>query len=98
MLTASPTGVIQSYRHLYRGVLRAVRFSKPARFTARDQLRSAFRKGTIADLDVKKIARTLEFLKNAEEERGLEHKIVKNLLHTEFSRCRDKTYALSPFI
>jgi len=96
-MATAPTSVIQSYRHLYRGVLRAVRFSKPARFTARDQLRSAFRKGIAADLDAEKIARTLEFLKNAEEERGLEHKIVKNLLHTEFARCRDKLYALSLF-
>lgn len=96
-MTIAQTEIIHSYRHLFRGLLRAVRYSKPARGTVRDQLRDAFRKGTIADLDLEKIARTVQFFKHAEEERGLEHKIVKNLLHAEFARRFNKAYVLSPF-
>ena len=72
--------IIHAYRHLYRHSLRAVQFSKPARYTLRDRLRLAFRKGSAADFDPKKIANTLEFLEYATRENGLEHKIVKNLL------------------
>ena len=31
--------VIHAYRHLYRGLLRAVQYSAPGRYTARDQRR-----------------------------------------------------------
>jgi len=72
--------VIHAYRHLYRHSLRAVQFSKPARYTLRDRLRLAFRKGSAADFEPKKIENTLEFLQYATRENGLEHKIVKNLL------------------
>lgn len=82
--------VVHAYRHLYRGLLRAVQFSKPARYVARDQLRVAFREpGAVPD--TRGIARTIRFLEAAARERGLEHKILKNLLMTQFFRNREKS-------
>ncbi|KAI0556228.1 DUF1763-domain-containing protein [Xylaria curta] len=80
--------IIHAYRHLYRGLLHAVQFSKPARYTARDQLRRAFReKG--AKYDYRGIARTIRFLDAATRERGLEHRVLKNLLFIAWHRNRD---------
>ncbi|KAI0378322.1 DUF1763-domain-containing protein [Hypomontagnella monticulosa] len=77
--------VIHAYRHLYRGLLHAVQFSGPARYIARDQLRAAFReKG--AKLDPRSTTRTLRFLEAAARTRGLEHRILRNLLHVAFYR------------
>ncbi|KAI2631720.1 mitochondrial carrier protein [Xylaria nigripes] len=77
--------VIHAYRHLYRGLLHAVQFAKPSRFTARDQLRRAFReKG--AKYDARGIARTIRFLEAAARERGLEHRVLKNLLRLAWHR------------
>ncbi|KAF2129650.1 DUF1763-domain-containing protein [Dothidotthia symphoricarpi CBS 119687] len=76
----SSEATIRAYRHLYRHGLRAVQFSKPARYTLRDRLRLAFRKGSAVDFDALKIQTTLEFLRYAARENGLEHKILKNLL------------------
>ncbi|KAI8942596.1 hypothetical protein NX059_000653 [Plenodomus lindquistii] len=76
----SNTVVIHAYRHLYRHSLRAIQFSKPARYTLRDRIRLAFRKGSAADLEPQKIQNTIEFLQYATKENGLEHKILKNLL------------------
>jgi hypothetical protein len=72
--------VVHAYRHLYRQSLRAVQFSKPARYTLRDRLRLAFRKGSAQDFEPSKVQNTLEFLQYATRENGLEHKIIKNLL------------------
>ncbi|KAI0432868.1 DUF1763-domain-containing protein [Xylaria sp. FL1042] len=71
--------VIHAYRHLYRGLLHAVQFSKPARYTARNQLRRAFRERG-AKYDHRGIVRTILFLNAATRERGLEHRVLKNLL------------------
>jgi hypothetical protein len=71
--------IVHAYRHLYRHSLRAVQFSKPARYVIRDHLRYAFRKGRQEDFDPRKIANTLEFLHYATIENGLEHKILKNM-------------------
>lgn len=80
--------VIHAYRHLYRGLLHAVHFSKPARFSARNQLRRAFReKG--AKYDHRGIARTVRFLDAATRERGLEHRVLKNLLMMAWYRYDD---------
>lgn len=78
--TMSQQEIIYAYRHLLRQGLRAIQFSKPARFTLRDRIRLAFRKGSASDFDAKRIKNTLEFLQNATKENGLEHKIVKNLM------------------
>lgn len=71
--------VIHAYRHLYRGLLHAIQFSKPARYTARNQLRRAFVEAG-AEYDRRGIARTKRFLEAATRERGLEHLVLKNLL------------------
>ncbi|KAG0646200.1 hypothetical protein D0Z07_8368 [Hyphodiscus hymeniophilus] len=76
----SPQAVIQAYRHLYRGILHAVQF------TARDQLRDAFRKGDLSTFDQERVNRTVGFLKIAARERGLEHQLVKSLIHTAYWR------------
>jgi hypothetical protein len=82
--------VVHAYRHLYRGLLHAVQFSKPARYTARNQLRRAFReKG--AEYDPRGIARTIRFLDAATRERGLEHRVLKNLLLMAWHRYDDKS-------
>lgn len=80
--------IVHAYRALLRQSLRAIQFSKPARFTLRDRLRLAFRNGTAADFDSRKIDNTLEFLRYATVENGLEHKIVKNLLHIWWDQAR----------
>ncbi|KAI0388342.1 DUF1763-domain-containing protein [Xylariaceae sp. FL0594] len=71
--------VIHGYRHLYRGLLRAVQYSKPARYTALFQLRRAFREEG-ATYDARGVWRTIRFLDAAARERGLEHRVLKNLL------------------
>ncbi|KAI1275760.1 DUF1763-domain-containing protein [Xylaria sp. FL0933] len=82
--------IIHAYRHLYRGLLHAVQFSKPARYTARDQLRRAFReKG--AKYDPRGVVRTILFLEAATRERGLEHRVLKNLLTIAWHRHADKS-------
>lgn len=82
--------VIHAYRHLYRAALRAVCYSKPASFVVRDQLRRAFRTRD-AIFDGSAIRRTVWFLRNAGRERGLEHKIVRNILMTQFWRNKEPT-------
>ncbi|KAF2473902.1 DUF1763-domain-containing protein [Lindgomyces ingoldianus] len=72
--------IVHAYRYLYRQGLRAVQFSKPARYTLRDRLRLSFRKGDVTDFSPQKVDNTLQFLRYATSENGLEHKILKNLL------------------
>jgi hypothetical protein len=85
---ATQLDIIHTYRTLFRAALRAVQYSKPARYTARDRLRNAFRSNSPASYDTQKIASTLEFLHGAATTRGLEHKIVKNLMHVWHVRDR----------
>jgi hypothetical protein len=97
-IMASKT-VIHAYRHLYRHGLRAVQFSKPARYTLRDRLRLAFRKGSHVDLEPQRIQNTVEFLQYATKENGLEHKIIKNILFvwwTQEKGGRGKPKARAP--
>ncbi|KAI0124903.1 hypothetical protein BJ170DRAFT_480804 [Xylariales sp. AK1849] len=77
--------VIHAYRQLYRSGLRAVQFSKPARYVYRDRLRVAFREKD-AKLEPTSVARTVQFLEAAGRTRGLEHKVLKNLLMVAFYR------------
>lgn len=86
MSTPTTLEIIHSYRHFYRALMHAVQYAKPQKYLARDQLRIAYNKGIPADFDTRKINNTLMFLENAARQRGLEHKIVKNLLHTEWGR------------
>ncbi|EFY90411.1 hypothetical protein MAC_03657 [Metarhizium acridum CQMa 102] len=78
------TEVVHAYRHLYRCLLRAVQYSSPARYIARDQLRAAFRETPA--LDAEGVKRTIWFLEAAGKERGLEHAILKNLLRVRGQR------------
>lgn len=83
--------ITTAYRHLLRAGLRAVQFSKPARFVVRDQLRAAFREkvapGATA-FDVHSVRRTVSFLRAAARERGLEHRILRNLMRVALQRQR----------
>lgn len=81
-----------AYRHLYKRLLRAVCFSKPARYCARDELREAFRKGSRENFDCVKIARTIEFLESAINHKNMEHQIIRNLLLTKFWAKEDAKY------
>ncbi|KAF2739061.1 DUF1763-domain-containing protein [Polyplosphaeria fusca] len=90
----STEGIVHAYRHLYRHGLRAVHFSKPARYTLRDRLRLAFRRGSPADFSSQRIANTIDFLRHATAESGLEHIILKNLLKVWW--YQDKAFRLKP--
>lgn len=79
--------IVHAYRHLLRTSLQAVRYAKPARFTLQSHLRSSFRNPTSA-FDSQQISQTLEFLHNAAKYKGLEDKIVRNLL--QVWGCKDK--------
>ena len=72
--------VITAYRHLYQHGLRAVQYSAPARYTLRDRLRDAFRKREVSDFSTLRVANTIEFLKGATKEKGIEHKVIKTIL------------------
>ncbi|KAF1356945.1 hypothetical protein BDV97DRAFT_22526 [Delphinella strobiligena] len=80
--------MIQAYRLLYRHCLRAVQYSKPARYIARDRLRHAFRSNSPSAFDPASVQKTLEFLDGAARVKGLEHRIVKNILHVWLKRSR----------
>lgn len=71
--------IIHAYRRLHRTLLQAVQHARPARFVARDALRSAFRDPK-AEFDKEGIKRTVWFLEAATKERGLEHRVLKNLI------------------
>ena len=79
-MSVSNTQIISAYRQLLRKGLHAVQYSKPARYNLKRVLENAFRHGTPADFNTRKIGNTILFLSNAAQEKGLEHKIVKNLL------------------
>jgi hypothetical protein len=88
----SQTELIHAYRHLLRHGLHAVQFSLPARFVIQSQLRKAFRvnkPGEVKTFDPEAVRRTIWFLKAAAAERGLEHKIVKNLVRIAWVRDRE---------
>ncbi|OAA68791.1 mitochondrial carrier protein [Niveomyces insectorum RCEF 264] len=104
--------LVQAFRRLYRSALRAVQYSKPARYVVRDQLRAAFRgqhspltaspkhrpaggggggdphTGRAAVFDPEAVRRTVWFLNAAAASRGLEHRIVRNLVLTAYWRRR----------
>ena len=81
---ASQQPVLHAYRHLYRTGLRAVQYSRPARYEIRDILRQAFRTSPLSNFNPRRIQNTLRFLENARKYDGFEHKILKNLLHLQY--------------
>ncbi|KAJ6036050.1 hypothetical protein N7540_000329 [Penicillium herquei] len=72
------SSVVHAYRNLYRQALKAIRYSTPARHVLRSTMRTAFR--STNEFDPLKIANTLRFLERATESRGLEHKILRNMM------------------
>lgn len=81
-MVASSQEIVRSYRQLYRRGLHAVKYAAPGRYTLKILLENEYRTGNAADFDAQKINNTLTFLEGAAKDKGLEHKIVKNLLHT----------------
>lgn len=91
------SAILLAYRHLYQHLLRAVKYSKPARYIARDRIRAAFRNSSPQQhFQPAEISRTLEFLDNAAKYRGLEHRIVKNCMHVWWSRSPSSGDGMSP--
>jgi len=76
--------IVLAYRHLYRQGLKLVNYSAPARHVILRILRSSFRSASRDDFDPERISNTLHFLQRASEYRGLEHKIVKNLIMVRY--------------
>ncbi|KJR87012.1 uncharacterized protein SPSK_02049 [Sporothrix schenckii 1099-18] len=104
----SSAELVQAYRRLYRSALRAVQFSKPGRYVVRDQLRAAFRgeRTTLTSaannegaqpFDPEAVRRTVWFLNSAAEYRGIEHKILRNLLKTAYWRRKEAAARQTPW-
>ncbi|KAF7193992.1 hypothetical protein HII31_04674 [Pseudocercospora fuligena] len=92
MVAASPAEIRLAYRHLYQGLLRAVQYAKPARYIVRDRLRAGFEEQSGNSFEPKRIANTLEFLTGAAKTRGLEHKILKNLVLVHWGESSNRLY------
>ena len=73
--------VLHAYRQLYRASLRAIQYASPARHTLRKLIDTEFRLNKLHDFDRIRVDNTLIFLDGAAKVRGLEHRIVKTLLH-----------------
>jgi hypothetical protein len=87
-MPAAQAEIVLAYRHIYKHLLRAVQYSKPARYVAQDRIRAAFRHQLVEKYDALRIARTLEFLQGAARVKGLEHRILKNLMHVWWEQKR----------
>ncbi|KAJ0415541.1 hypothetical protein BJY00DRAFT_293321 [Aspergillus carlsbadensis] len=79
----SRQAVIHAYRQLYRQSLKAINYSTPARHLVLQTMRQSFRSPTQA-FDPRRISNTLDFLRNATEVRGIEHRILRNLLIVKY--------------
>jgi hypothetical protein len=80
--------ITTAYRHLLRHALRAVQYSKPARYVIRDRLRDSFRNNAADTFDATKLDRTLQFLQAATSSKGLAHKMLKNFNHVWWQRAK----------
>ena len=87
-MTHSSIEIIQAYRRLYREGLHAVQYASPARHILKCQLNQAFRESGAQDFDAQKIENTLLFLKCAAKEKGIEHRILKTLLHVRWHEMK----------
>lgn len=77
----SSQDILHAYRQVYRKSLQAVQYSSPARHTLRTVIRHTFRTRAANEYNVRKLNNTLNFLHLAAQDRGLEHRLVKSLLH-----------------
>ncbi|KAI9643919.1 hypothetical protein NHQ30_007270 [Ciborinia camelliae] len=82
-MSTSRKDYIYAYRALYRALLHAVQYAKPARYMGRNMLRDEFRKGNPATFDQARIDNTIKFLNLAAKETGLEHKELKERTPTQ---------------
>lgn len=76
--------VIHAYRQLYRNALRATHRSYPAKHVIRETIRTAFRTEPAYNFSLQRVKNTENFLKRAEKDTGIEHRILKNLLHVRY--------------
>ena len=83
-MVASNTQIVLAYRTLYRSALHAVQYSKPARYIVRDILGTAFRNSHPSEFNANEIRNTILFLENAARFKGLEHRVLKNLMHVRW--------------
>jgi hypothetical protein len=94
-MSATRAEILLAYRKLYQHALRAVKYTSPDSIIVREKLRHAFRESPKESFDAARIARTTEFLDNAARMKGLETKIVKNLIHIAWGKHK-VTYTLNP--
>jgi len=85
-MTQVDSAVTSAYRRLLRISLQAVRFSTPARYQVQSILRDSFRNSPAAAFIPRRIENTIGFLEQAREHNGLEHKILRNILHVRYWR------------
>jgi hypothetical protein len=76
--------LVQAYRSLYRAALHAVRHATPAKYQIRDTMRAAFSPESKETFDARRVKNTVEFLERAGAQTGLEHKILRNIVHVRY--------------
>lgn len=76
--------VVRAYRSLYRTALRAVLYASPARYQIRYTMRAAFSADSKETFDPRRVKNTVEFLQKAGKYKGIEHKILRNLVHVRY--------------
>ena len=80
----SSAEIVQAYRRLYRVALQSVLYASPARYAVRDAIRTGFRLKPASAYNTRRIDNTEDFLKRAASYTGIEHKIIKHLVHVRF--------------
>jgi len=81
-----------AYRQVLRASLRAVKYSKPARYVIASRVRHFFRSPSSTPLDEKRFKRTLEFLDGAAKYHGVEHRLLRGLIRYW---DQDRTYRVN---
>lgn len=89
-VTLPPLSPRSAYRRLYRTAMQAVRYSTPARYQVRSILRESFRNSTPTAFSQRRIENTISFLKQARDNNGYEHKILRNILHVRYWKDNPK--------
>lgn len=94
--------ILQAYRNLYRNALLATHRSTPAKYVVRETIRKAFRIEPAHNFNPQRVKNTEEFLKRAEQDNGMEHRILKNLVHVRYwqhhARRDNKLYACTELV
>uniref|UniRef100_A0A060T919 ARAD1D07744p n=1 Tax=Blastobotrys adeninivorans TaxID=409370 RepID=A0A060T919_BLAAD len=76
-----------AYRSLYRHGMRAFQYRGAEAHTYKQVLRERF-EGPRLDVSERTLARTIEFVKNAEKQYCLEYAILARIVHSEYSRLK----------